>query len=122
MIIAIPVCDNKNESEVCQSFGRAAYFLFYNTETEESIYIDNNAANSQGGAGIKAAQIIVDNDVNILFTPRCGQNAADVIKAANIKIYKIINESVLDNINAFNEGKLELLDDIHAGFHNHGEN
>jgi predicted Fe-Mo cluster-binding NifX family protein len=120
MKIAIPVDDKSIEKSVCQSFGRTPYFLIYDTESEESVFLDNSAAASQGGAGIKAAQIIVDNKVSSLLTPRCGENAAEVIKAANIKIYKTINDSIKDNISALKEGKLNLLEDIHAGFHNHG--
>jgi len=119
MKIAIPVDDKSMETSVCQSFGRTPYFLIYDTELKESGFVDNSAAASQGGAGIKAAQTIVDNNVSALLTPRCGENAAAVIKAANIKIYKTINASIKDNINALNDGKLSLLEEIHAGFHNH---
>lgn len=120
MKIAMPVDEKSMETTVCQSFGRTPYFLIYDTELKESIFLDNSAAASQGGAGIKAAQTIVDNNVEALLTPRCGQNAADVIKSANIKIYKTINDSINDNINALNDGKLSLLYEIHAGLHNHG--
>ncbi|HBP62885.1 MAG TPA: dinitrogenase iron-molybdenum cofactor biosynthesis protein [Desulfosporosinus sp.] len=120
MKIAMPVDDKSMETSVCQSFGRTPYFLIYDTESKESMFIDNSAVASQGGAGIKAAQTIVDNKVSALLTPRCGENAAKVITAANIKLYKTINESIKDNIDALNDGKLSLLDDIHAGFHNHG--
>lgn len=120
MKIAIPVNDKSIETTICQSFGRTPYFLIYDTESEESIFYDNSAVSSQGGAGIKAAQKIADYQVKALITPRCGENAADVIKAANIKIYKTINDSIKDNIKAFQEGKLPLLEEIHAGFHNHG--
>jgi predicted Fe-Mo cluster-binding NifX family protein len=88
MKIAIPVDEKSLESNVCVSFGRAPYFLVYDTETKESIFHDNGAAASTGGAGIKAAQTIVDNKVNALLTPRCGENAANVLKSADIKIYK----------------------------------
>ena len=120
MKIAIPVDEKTLESNVCVSFGRAPYFLIYDTETNESAFIDNSAATSTGGAGIKAAQIIVDNKANVLLTPRCGQNAADVIQSAEIKIYKTTTTSAKDNIDAFIAGKLSLLDEIHAGFHGHG--
>ena len=122
MKIAIPVDEKTLESSVCASFGRTPYFLIYDTETKESVFIDNSAAASTGGAGIKAAQTIVDNKANALLTPRCGQNAADVIKSADIKIYKTTSASVKDNIAAFVDGKLPLLDEIHAGFHGHGGN
>lgn len=117
MKIAIPVDEKTLESNVCPSFGRTPNFLIYDTETKESVFIDNSAAASTGGAGIKAAQTIVDNKANALLTPRCGQNAADVIKAADIKIFKTTFALVKDNIAAFIDGKLPLLDEIHAGFH-----
>ncbi|MGB4440185.1 MAG: NifB/NifX family molybdenum-iron cluster-binding protein [Sedimentibacter sp.] len=120
MKIAMPSDEKSMESSVCISFGRTPYFLIFDTDTKESSFIDNSAASSQGGAGIKAAQLLVDNGVEALITPRCGGNAADVIKAANIKMYKTINNSINDNINAFNDSKLLLLEEIHAGFHNHG--
>jgi len=120
MKIAMPSDEKNMESSVCISFGRTPYFLIFETDTKESTFIDNSAASSQGGAGIKAAQLLVDNHIDVLITPRCGGNAADVIKAANIKMYKTINNSINDNINAFNDSKLLLLEEIHAGFHNHG--
>lgn len=120
MKIAIPVNDKSLETSVCPSFGRTPYFLIYDTESKESVFLDNSAVASQGGAGIKAAQTIVDQKVKVLITPRCGQNAADVIKAANIKIYKTINSSFKENIEALNNERLSLLTDIHDGFHNHG--
>ncbi|MFA6727596.1 MAG: NifB/NifX family molybdenum-iron cluster-binding protein [Prevotella sp.] len=120
MKIAMPVDEKTMESSVCLSFGRTPYFLIYDTETNKSIFLDNSAATSQGGAGIKAAQTVVDSEAGALLTPRCGENAAEVINAANIKIYKTINASIKDNIAAFEEGKLSLLDEIHPGFHGHG--
>ena len=122
MKIAIPVDEKTMETSVCASFGRAPYFLIYDTETKESVFIDNSAASSPGGAGIKAAQAIVDSKANALLTPRCGENAADVLKAADIQIYKTSSASAKDNIDAFAYGKLPLLDEIHSGFHGHGGN
>jgi len=120
MKIAIPVEDKSIQSKVCISFGRTPYFLIYDTDTKESVFLDNSAAASQGGAGIKAAQAIADEGVVALITPRCGENAAAVLKPANIALYKTMNDSIQDNIESFINGKLPLLDDIHAGFHNHG--
>ncbi len=122
MKITIPVDEKNMETTVWQSFGRTPYFLIYDTDTKEGIFLDNSAVASQGEAGIKAAQAIVDNKVNVLITPRCGQNAADVLNSAGIQIYKTINQSTSKNIKAYNEGKLLLLNEIHTGFHNHGGN
>ncbi len=120
MKIALPVNEKNMESTVCISFGRTPYFLIYDTKTKAAEYIDNSAAASQGGAGIKASQMIVDHKADAVMTPRCGENAAEVLQAAHIKIYKTNGDSIRDNIDAFETGKLPLLDEIHAGFHNHG--
>lgn len=119
MKIAVPADEKSLETGVCPSFGRAPYFLIYDTETNENEFIDNSAAASQGGAGVKAAQTIIDSKADALLTPRCGENAAVAIKAANIKIYKTTDGSIMDNINALVEGKLSELVDIHPGFHGH---
>ncbi len=120
MKIAVPTDDKMMEANVCISFGRAPYFLIYDTETKESVFLDNSAAASQGGAGIKAAQTIVDSKVKALLTPRCGENAAAVIHAANIKIFKTINNSINDNLQAFLDDRLPVLQEIHSGFHGRG--
>lgn len=120
MKIALPTNENNMEAGVCMSFGRAPFYLFYNTETKESRFVENSAANSQGGAGIKAAQTIADEGTQAMLTPRCGENAANVLKAAKIKIYRTISDNIMQNINAFVGGSLPELANIHAGFHNHG--
>ena len=117
MKIAIPVDDVSMDTNICISFGRAPYFLIYDTETKDAAFLDNSAAANQGGAGIKAAQIIVDSCVEALLTPRCGENAAEVIHAADIKIYQTKGNLVKHNLQAFANGELELLNEIHAGFH-----
>lgn len=120
MIIAIPIDDQTPENTVCISFGRAPGFLIYDTESGKQSIVNNSAAASQGGAGIKAAQAVVDSKAEAVLTPRCGENAAEVIKAAGIKIYKTINNSIKDNIKAFNAGELSLLEDISPGKHGQG--
>ncbi|NLA71243.1 MAG: dinitrogenase iron-molybdenum cofactor biosynthesis protein [Clostridiaceae bacterium] len=119
MRIAIPVDEKNIDSNVCMSFGRAPYYLIFDTDTDESEFVVNTAATSAGGAGIRAAQIVADQKVDVLLTPRCGQNAAEVIQAANIKLYKTSGTSIKDNIDAMKAGTLSPLDEIHAGLHGH---
>jgi predicted Fe-Mo cluster-binding NifX family protein len=53
MRIALPVNDKDIKSEICPSFGRTPYFLIYDTAEKSSVFLDNIAAQSAGGAGIK---------------------------------------------------------------------
>lgn len=121
MKIAMPVDEQTLETTVCISFGRTPYFLIYDTVTKSYSFVDNSAAaSSQGGAGIKAAQVIVDQKVEALLTPRCGENAAEVFRAANVQMYRTTSTAVQEMIDAFEAGKLVALTETHAGLHNHG--
>lgn len=120
MKLAIPANEKDINSEVCMSFGRAPFYLFYDTENDQAEFIINEAANAPGGAGIKAAQTIVDKKADVLLTPRCGENAAQVIVAAGIKMYKTNAGSLKENIEAFKNNSLNPLGETHPGFHNKG--
>lgn len=117
MKIALPVENEKMETKICPSFGRAPFFLIYDTESQSASFIVNSAAASQGGAGIKAAQVIIDSQAEALLTPRCGRNAADVLIPAGIKIFKTVSAQAQDNIKAFSGGHLNALGEFHEGFH-----
>ncbi len=122
MIVTIPVDGRTMSACINKSFGRTPYFLVYNTETKEKNFIENSAATSQGGAGIKASQFIVDQKTNAVIVPMLGKNAADVLKSAGLELYMASGCSIQGNINALLDGELEYLAKIHAGFHNHGGN
>jgi predicted DNA-binding protein (UPF0251 family) len=66
MRIAIPLDENKQD--VCIVLARAPYFLFW--EDGKDTILENPAAQAHGGAGIQAAQFLVDNGVNVLITVR----------------------------------------------------
>ncbi len=120
MKIAIPVNEQSLESAVAENFGRAANFLFFDTETKAVEYLDNSAIMSQGGAGIKAAQSVADHGAKALITPRCGQNAVDVLNACEITMFQAIEGTAQENLDAFEKNALEALSNIHAGFHHQG--
>lgn len=120
MKIAIPVNEKNIKSGVCPSFGRAPYYLIYDSEKQSSEFIDNAAAQSAGGAGIRAAQTLADMGVKIIIAPRYGENAAQILAACNITVYRNIIGTAEENIKAYKENKLSVLADVHPGFHNHG--
>ena len=121
MKIAIPVNEKKMESTICMSFGRTPYFMLYETDNGTYEFVDNAAVASQGGAGVKAAQSIVDQKIEALLAPRCGENASVVLSGAGVKIYKTEGISIIDNIGKFKESQLPILVEIHEGFHHHGQ-
>lgn len=122
MKIAIPVEEDSVESEIAGSFGRADYFLVTDQATGEIYFLDNSGVAMQGGAGIKAAQLLVDEQITVLLAPRCGENAAKVLQGAGIKLYQTAYPLANENLKAFADGKLTEQTEIHPGYHQHGAN
>lgn len=120
MKLIVPVESKSLDVPVCPSFGRTPLYVSFDTETGNHEFLDNSAATSQGGAGIKASQMLVDHGAKAIITYRCGDNAAQVLIAAKIEMYKAQDGTVSENIEKYKNGELSLLSEIHPGFHNHG--
>lgn len=87
-------------------FGRAAFFLIYDTETKAVEAIKNAFADAGQGAGIKAAETVVNAGSKIVVTGDCGPKAFNALKQANVKIYSAKNVSVAETLAAFEAQKL----------------
>lgn len=120
MKIAIPAEENRMESPVSPSFGRTAYYAIVDSETLEYSFIVNPGAESQGGAGIKAAQVVIDSGAEAVITFHLGQNAADLLQPAGVKILKAVPGTVTEMVRKYIAEKLDPLTEIHAGYHHGG--
>lgn len=117
MIIAIPAEEKSLDSVICVSFGRSPSYCIYDTEKQTSKFIDNTAAARSGGAGVEAAQNLVDLKIDTLVTFRLGDHAAKVLNGAKITVLKAVNLSIADNIDKVLDHSLEVLDEVHPGLH-----
>lgn len=120
MKIAFPTRGENLTAVINDNFARSDKFLIIDSETKEFEVFNNAAAASQGGAGPKAAQILIDKGVEVLIAPRCGQKAYDLLSAGEIKVYKASGISIEEGFNLYTENKLSELNEVHSGFHNHG--
>lgn len=109
MKICVSSSGNSAESTMDPRFGRAAYFVIADTDTMEYEVIENAAAASGGGAGITSGQMMVDKGVTAVITGNMGPNAMNVLKAANIEIYRGAAVPVKENIEKFKKGLLEKI-------------
>jgi predicted Fe-Mo cluster-binding NifX family protein len=117
MKVAIPV--NEDQSSICPSFGRAPFFSVTDTLNGKMDIVENMAAHSEGGAGTRAAQAVLDLGAEALIASRLGENAANVLKAAGIKLFSPKFDGIQANVGALLAGSLKPLTAIHPGYH-HG--
>lgn len=117
MKIAVPIEVKTLKSNIHNYLGRAPYFLIYSTVTKEYEFLDNRAVAEQGGAGIRAAQVIADNGVSAVIANRCGENAEKLFRNAEVFVYEAKEGNAEENINYLKENKLSLLNEFHSNFH-----
>jgi predicted Fe-Mo cluster-binding NifX family protein len=117
MKIAIPADGVLLESQMCSSFGRTEQFILVDTDTMRFDVLTNEAAHSQGGAGIVAAQALVDSGISAVVAMHCGKNAADVLQGAGIPIYRGMPGTIDEIVKRYQDGTLAILEEIHPGHH-----
>lgn len=87
MKVAIPTRGTDLSAEVESRFGRCPRFLIVESGTMEFSLVDNSAAAMGGGAGVRAAQLVIDQGVEAVIAGEVGPKAYDVLERANVKVY-----------------------------------
>lgn len=108
--IAVAVERPDVQSVISEVFGRSDYFLLFDTVNNTEEIILNPFAKTFGGAGIQSAQLLVENNVDVLITNKIGANALRVLNSAGIKVYMCMRENAKTAVQLFNEGKLKTIE------------
>jgi len=108
MKICISATGESLDSQLDFRFGRAFFFLILNEKGQIVKKIKNSAAQTMRGAGIAAAQLVVNEGIEAVISGNIGPNAFMVLKNSGIRIF-IGNpaESVKDNFNRYLNGELK---------------
>ncbi len=89
-------------------FGRAAYLLLVDTDSDEWQAFPNPALNASGGAGIKAAQYISSLQAEAVLSGEFGPNAFDALEAAGIAMYLYGDTTTIQQaLERFKAGELQ---------------
>ncbi|WP_373898638.1 NifB/NifX family molybdenum-iron cluster-binding protein [Haloimpatiens sp. FM7315] len=107
MKIAISSMGKTKEDLLDIRFGRCEYFQIYNTENKEIIILENKGLNASGGAGIAAANQLIEEKVNVVVTGKLGPNAFDIIDKEGIKAYSCDSLKIIKVMEYYNKGELK---------------
>jgi len=69
--------------------------------------VTNPGSMASGGAGIQAAQLVVDRGTNAVLTGHVGPNAYNALNAGGVSIYVGITGTVREAVNQFKAGSLQ---------------
>jgi predicted Fe-Mo cluster-binding NifX family protein len=108
MKVTISTRGNDMASLVDPRFGRAAWFIVADTESDEWSAFDNSAnVGASGGAGIQAGTTVASQGVGAVITGNVGPNAHRVLAAAGIDIYQAVDcATAHDALAALRRGEL----------------
>jgi predicted Fe-Mo cluster-binding NifX family protein len=117
--VKIAVTTNGKDLDAPMSpvFGRCSTYILVDTETMRFEALENPALGAPGGAGIQAAQFIVNRGVQAVVTGNVGPNAFGVLQAANIPVYLFGGVTVRQTIEAYNAGQLTAIAGASAPAH-----
>jgi predicted Fe-Mo cluster-binding NifX family protein len=113
MRILFTAYGNNWDAKIDPRFGRTQYIIMYDTEEETFDVHDNREINNrEHGAGSYTAQRVCELNPDVIVTGNGpGNNAANVLKMQNIKIYVDASDlTIKEAYKAFLDNKFRLID------------
>lgn len=108
MKVAITAQGPNLDSPVDPRFGRARYFLLCDTETGQFTAHDNvQNLNAPQGAGIQAAQAVVEAGAEAVLTGNVGPKAFATLQAGNVVVHVGAAGTVRQALEAFRAGRVQ---------------
>jgi len=118
MTVAFSATGTDLNSDMDQRFGRARQFILVDTETNAATILENTQnMNAAQGAGIQAAQNVINAEADAVVTGNCGPKAFQVLQAAGIKIYHTREDTVGSALKALLSGTLQEADSANVDSH-----
>jgi predicted Fe-Mo cluster-binding NifX family protein len=117
MKIAVSAQGENLDAPASPVFGRCPTYVFVDTETTEFEAVPNPAVNQGGGAGIQAAQFVVEHGAQAVLTGNLGPNAFGVLQAAGVPGYLVPEGTVRQAVEAFRAGRVQPVGGANVAAH-----
>lgn len=86
MKVAITSTGNSVESKIDPRFGRCAYFVIYDTDTNEVEFISNPNKNASNGAGPASVQLVADKGAKKIVSGEFGMKIKSILDSLSIQM------------------------------------
>lgn len=117
MRIAVTANGADLDASASPIFGRCPTYVFVDTDTMAFEAVDNPAIAAAGGAGIQAAQFVVEREADAVVSGNVGPNAFGVLQSADVPVCLFNGGTVREAIEAYNAGNLAVAGSASAPAH-----
>jgi predicted Fe-Mo cluster-binding NifX family protein len=108
MKVAVTAVSDNVTSEIDPRFGRARYLVLVDTDSGAAAVHDNSAAlNAAHGAGVLAAQTVIDHRAEAVITGNVGPKALQALRAAGVQVYLTYVGTVESTVQRLMQGRLQ---------------
>jgi predicted Fe-Mo cluster-binding NifX family protein len=100
------------DAQASPVFGRCPAYVFVDPESADGNHpmafeaVENPALYAAGGAGIQAAQFVVERGAKAVISGNVGPNAFGVLQAADVPVYAFGSGTVRQAVEAYKAGEL----------------
>lgn len=117
--VAVSAAGESLDSPIDPRFGRCSYFVVFDGDGHRAVR--NTGQVLGNGAGIQAAQQMLDMDVDTVVTGDIGPNAFRVLAAGGVRMFVKCTGTVGSAIESYRAGQLrETPSSTSPGHHGHG--
>jgi predicted Fe-Mo cluster-binding NifX family protein len=111
MKIAVCAKSQGMESIADDRFGRAEYYVIFDTNSLVAETVENTAKNESAGAGGSAVRLLSKSNVEVVLVPELGPKAVDAVNGFEIKAYRYADrKTVRETIEAYQAGQLQQIE------------
>ncbi|MFO7868511.1 MAG: NifB/NifX family molybdenum-iron cluster-binding protein [Bacteroidales bacterium] len=105
MKIAIASTGKTVDSKIDARFGRCSYFAFYDEESKDVEFLENEQKNSLQGAGPATVQFVASQNADKIVSGEFGQKVKTICDQLQIQLIIVAdsNKTVQDIINSHNK-------------------
>ncbi len=110
MILLISAQQPQLFGPIDDRFGRCPWIIRFDTDLVQWKAFENPGAGQAGGAGVSAAQFVIDQQANVVISGDFGPHAVSAFRAANIEMRLFTKDisSVQQAVDYFVQNKLPV--------------
>jgi len=119
MKIVVCAQSNTHKAMIDSRFGRTSFWAVWDTYAKQWTFVPNEQnLQAAQGAGIQAAQAILDIGAQVLIACNVGPKAMAVLQANEIQVYQAPTGISIENtIKAFEAGQLNQIENANVEGH-----